>query len=82
MVCSERNNVEFLACYVPSHGLWGMFGRVWVAATVPMRSKILDTFTQLKHGAARPDSSEFLDVVRTIFHLEEDSRSEVSLAIN
>ena len=46
-------------------------------------NKILHTpFTELKHAAARPDRSEFLDVVRTIFHLEEDSRSEVSLAIN
>jgi glutamyl-tRNA reductase len=43
-------------------------------------NKILHTpFTELKHAAARPDRSEFLDVVRTIFHLEED---EVSLAIN
>ena len=54
-----------------------------LAATVPMMSKILHTpFTELKHAAARPDRSEFLDVVRTIFHLEEDSGSEVSLAIN
>jgi len=46
-------------------------------------NKILHTpFTELKHAAARSDRSEFLDVVRTIFHLEEDSRSEVSLASN
>jgi glutamyl-tRNA reductase len=48
-----------------------------------MRSKILHTpFTELKHAAARPDRSQFLDGVRTIFQLEEDSRSEASLAIN
>ena len=46
-------------------------------------NKILHSpFTELKHAASRPDRSEFLDVVRTIFHLEEDSGSEVSLAIN
>jgi len=39
-------------------------------------------FTELKQAASRPDRLEFLDVVRTIFHLEKDSGSEVSLGIN
>ena len=52
-------------------------------AIVPLRSRILSmSFPELEHVAARPDRSEFLNVERTIFHLKEDSRSEVSLAIN
>jgi len=35
-------------------------------------NKILHTpFTELKQAASRPDRSEFIDVVRTIFHLQE-----------
>jgi len=46
-------------------------------------NKILHSpFTELKQAASRPDHLEFLDVVRTIFHLEKDSGSEVSLGIN
>jgi len=41
-------------------------------------NKFLHTpFTELKQAATRPDRSEFLDVVRTIFHLEEAAREEV-----
>jgi hypothetical protein len=82
-----RHIVELLACHVPpqvspGHGA-SEFG---FAAIVPVgtlnRSKELIIFTELKQAAARPDRSKFLDVVRIIFHLEEDSGSEVSLAIN
>ena len=46
-------------------------------------NKILHTpFTELKQAASRPDRSEFLDVVRTIFHLDDDSRARVSMAVN
>ena len=46
-------------------------------------NKILHSpFTELKQAASRPDRSEFLDVVRTIFHLEDNSRNAVSLPIN
>jgi glutamyl-tRNA reductase len=53
------------------------------ALTQGLVNKFLHTpFTELKQAAARPDRSEFLDVVRTIFHLEEASRDDVSLAVN
>jgi hypothetical protein len=29
-VSFARDYVEFLACHVPSHRLWGVFERVWV----------------------------------------------------
>ena len=42
--------------------------------TQSLVNKILHTpFTELKHAASRPDRSQFLSVVRSIFHLEEDS---------
>jgi glutamyl-tRNA reductase len=57
--------------------------RALEALTQGLVNKILHTpFTELKQAAARPNRSEFLDVVRTIFHLEEDSRSKVSLLTN
>ena len=41
------------------------------ALTHGLVNKILHTpFTELKHAAARPDRSEFIDVVQTIFHLQ------------
>jgi len=53
------------------------------ALTQGLVNKILHTpFTELKQAASRPDRSEFLDVVRTIFHLEDESRGAVSLAVN
>jgi glutamyl-tRNA reductase len=46
-------------------------------------NKILHTpFTELKQAASRPDRSQFLDVVRTIFHLEGDRDHGVSTAVN
>jgi glutamyl-tRNA reductase len=68
----------------------GMFGsltpeqeKALEALTQSLVNKILHTpFTELKQAAGRPDRAEFLDVVRTIFHLEEDSGREVSLAIH
>jgi len=39
-------------------------------------------FTELKQAALPPDRSEFIDVVRTIFHLQEDSCQPVSAAVN
>jgi glutamyl-tRNA reductase len=41
------------------------------ALTQGLVNKILHTpFTELKHAAVRPDRSEFIDVVQTIFHLQ------------
>jgi glutamyl-tRNA reductase len=52
------------------------------ALTQGLVNKILHTpFAELKQAASRPDRSEFLDVVRTIFHLEDESH-EVPLSIN
>jgi len=46
-------------------------------------NKILHTpFTELKQAASRPDRREFVDVVRTIFHLEEEAPSAVSFPVN
>jgi glutamyl-tRNA reductase len=57
--------------------------RALEALTQGLVNKILHTpFTELKQAASRPDRSEFLDVVRTIFHLEDESRSEVSAAVS
>jgi glutamyl-tRNA reductase len=45
--------------------------RALEALTQGLVNKILHTpFTELKQAALRPDRSEFIDVVRTIFHLE------------
>ena len=53
------------------------------ALTRSLINKILHTpFTELKHAASRPDRSEFLEVVRTIFHLEDDARAEAARAVN
>lgn len=57
--------------------------RALEALTQGLVNKILHTpFTELKQAATRPDRSEFLGVVRTIFHLEDESRAEVSLTVN
>lgn len=57
--------------------------RALEALTQGLVNKILHTpFTELKQAAARPDRSEFLDVVRTIFHLEDEPRGGVPLAVN
>jgi glutamyl-tRNA reductase len=43
-------------------------------------NKILHSpFAELKHAASRPDRLEFLDVVRTIFHLEDESSAHSSV---
>jgi len=53
------------------------------ALTHGLVNKILHTpFTELKHAALRPDRSEFIDVVRTIFHLQEDASKPASAAVN
>ncbi len=53
------------------------------ALTRSLINKILHTpFTKLKQAASRPDRSEFLEVVRTIFHLEDDARAEAARAVN
>ena len=53
------------------------------ALTQGLVNKILHTpFTELKQAALRPDRSEFIDVVRTIFHLQEDSPNQASAIIN
>jgi len=53
------------------------------ALTQGLVNKILHTpFTELKHAALRPDRSEFIGVVRTIFHLQEDSPKTVSASVN
>ena len=46
-------------------------------------NKILHTpFTELKQAATRRDRSQFVDVVRTIFHLEEEGRSGASTTVH
>jgi len=53
------------------------------ALTQGLVNKILHTpFTELKQAARRPDRTEFLDVVRTIFHLQEDSPKPASAPVN
>jgi glutamyl-tRNA reductase len=53
------------------------------ALTHGLVNKILHTpFTELKQAAGRPDRSEFIDVVRTIFHLQENSPNPASAIIN
>ena len=53
------------------------------ALTQGLVNKILHTpFTEIKHAALRPDRTEFIDVVRTIFHLQEDPARPASLAVN
>jgi glutamyl-tRNA reductase len=53
------------------------------ALTQGLVNKILHTpFMELKHAAQRPDRTEFIDVVRTIFHLQEDSAQPASTALN
>jgi glutamyl-tRNA reductase len=53
------------------------------ALTQGLVNKILHTpFTELKQAALRPDRSEFIDVVRTIFHLQEDSPQPASAVVN
>jgi len=53
------------------------------ALTHGLVNKILHTpFTELKHAAGRPDRSEFIDVVRTIFHLQEDPTNPSAAIIN
>lgn len=51
------------------------------ALTQGLVNKILHTpFTELKQAARRPDRSEFIGVVRTIFHLKEDTPKLTSAA--
>ncbi len=53
------------------------------ALTQSLINKILHTpFAELKQAASRPDRSEFLDVVRTIFHLEDPARAQAARAVN
>ncbi len=53
------------------------------ALTHGLINKILHTpFAELKPAATRPDRSEFLEVVRTIFHLDEDAHREAAGAVN
>jgi glutamyl-tRNA reductase len=53
------------------------------ALTHSLVNKILHTpFTELKQAAQRPDRSEFIDAVRTIFHLQDDSAQPASVAVN
>ena len=53
------------------------------ALTQGLVNKILHTpFTELKQAALRPDRSEFIDVVRTIFHLQEDTPKPASATVN
>ena len=57
--------------------------RALEALTQGLVNKILHTpFTELKQAALRPDRSEFIDVVRTIFHLQEDAPKPASAAVN
>ena len=50
------------------------------ALTQGLVNKILHTpFTELKHAASRPDRTEFIDVVRTIFHLQEDAAKPATI---
>ena len=53
--------------------------RALEALTQGLVNKILHTpFTELKQAALRPDRTEFVGVVRTIFHLPEESPSAAS----
>ncbi|HXW14280.1 MAG TPA: glutamyl-tRNA reductase, partial [Terriglobia bacterium] len=53
------------------------------ALTHGLVNKILHTpFTELKQAARRPDRSEFIGVVRTIFHLQEDASPHASVVLN
>jgi glutamyl-tRNA reductase len=53
------------------------------ALTHGLVNKILHTpFTELKHAAMRPDRSEFIGVVRTIFHLQEDASKPAIAVVN
>jgi glutamyl-tRNA reductase len=53
------------------------------ALTQGLVNKILHTpFTELKQAAQRPDRWEFIDAVRTIFHLQEDAPSPASAVLN
>ncbi len=56
--------------------------RALEALTQGLVNKILHTpFTELKQAARRPDRSEFLSVIQTIFHLQKDaSKPESALA--
>lgn len=57
--------------------------RALEALTQGLVNKILHTpFTELKHAATRPDRTEFVEVVRTIFHLQEDATQPASAAVN
>jgi glutamyl-tRNA reductase len=57
--------------------------RALEALTHGLVNKILHTpFTEIKQAALRPDRSEFIDVVRTIFHLQEDTPASVSATVN
>ena len=57
--------------------------RALEALTQGLVNKILHTpFIELKQAARRPDRSEFLGVVRTIFHLQEDALKTVSATVN
>jgi len=53
------------------------------ALTHGLVNKILHTpFTELKQAAGRPDRTEFIDVVRTIFHLQDDTPNQSPAIIN
>jgi glutamyl-tRNA reductase len=57
--------------------------RALEALTQGLVNKILHTpFTEIKQAALRPDRSEFIDVVRTIFHLQEEPSQPASAAVN
>jgi glutamyl-tRNA reductase len=54
--------------------------RALEALTHGLVNKILHTpFTELKQAAGRPDRTEFIDVVRTIFHLQENSPNPTAI---
>ena len=54
--------------------------RALEALTQGLVNKILHTpFTEIKHAALRPDRTEFIDVVRTIFHLQEDATKPATI---
>ena len=56
--------------------------RALEALTQGLVNKILHTpFTELKQAARRPDRTEFIDVVRTIFHLQDESPKPASVTI-
>ena len=53
------------------------------ALTQSLVNKILHTpFTELKQAAGRSDRSEFIGVVRTIFHLQDNSANPTTAIIN